>query len=469
MRIGYLALLGVLAAASAQGGGFDFRYVAKTGDINGDSRTDIYLHYQPAITPVAFDDLTIPVPQTRRNVGQFVLSQQADGKFQVVPATASEVGVMSSWPAANAVSVVVGDFNRDEEAEILLKNVSSAISGASDQLVFAPLTPGAPPSGVRAIDASINKFGTDLMGSANDPNYFDSGWKVVNQYDIEVSLPTYRCGGLYYPDTSELSPDPDTPGGPPGGDPGNGLPNGGAGCVFAFNANYVVTIKEWSWDSTGFSSEAFVIYRAVGAFYSATENKTIPADRVNVVLGQFEGLFGASFTVLRDLDVDVDVRPPDVIRRPQPWWLKELLRVITITRVLTTVGGVLIPESTTSDDTFEYYFHYGFKVHAPLFASGIKAWALKPAYVTPAANYTGLQAQDALALPIKDILDSPPDARYGVHVRPSIPRSAPQPAAPQTWQNFGLTRHRNGGGIEILLFAPTGPDTVFGPFPIEPF
>jgi hypothetical protein len=468
MRTRLVAVLTLALGTGAHADNFDFRYVARIGDLNSDSRLDIYLQHQPVIIPIALDELTIPIAQTRRQVGQFLLRQKSNGTFEVVAATASEVAQMSQWPKAASVSAVVGDFNRDLHSEIMLENLSSAIAGASDQLVFAPLTQGAVPLGVRAIDASISKFGTDLMASADNPSYFDSGWHVVNQYTIVVSLPTYLCNGAYYPDGSELDPDPSTPGGPPVA-PREWLPNGGAGCVFQFNANYSVTIREWEWDPSGFSTEAFLVYRAVGGYYSATENKTIPANRVDVVLDQFESLFGVAFNTLRDTSQDMDIDPDKVLRRPPPHWLRVLLRVVTLPRVLTTVGGVLWPSDTTDDDSFEYHMHYGFREHAPLFAGGIKAWLGKPAYVTPDLTLTGFVAQEVLALPIKDMQDSPPDALYAVHVRPSIPRSPPQPVDPRTWSGFGLTRHRDGGGVEILLFGPTGPATVFGPFPIVPF
>lgn len=168
-----LAAALILIASPARGEGFDEHYVAYYGDANSDGRTDIYLKWEPEITLIALDDLSIPVPLSRRDVPNTLLTQTASGGFVVDTSAA----LPSQWPKLpEPAFVAVMDFNMDGYMDIGLRALSSlpAIFPTSlrDQIVFAREVRGQRPSVVKILDAATQKFFTELFGWITNAQYF---------------------------------------------------------------------------------------------------------------------------------------------------------------------------------------------------------------------------------------------------------------------------------------------------------
>lgn len=167
-----LSLLVVSLGASAEG--FDRSYKLYVGDIDADGRTDIYVNWQPQLTIIAVDDLVVPIPRQPRGVGRFVLQQNASGGFGILSSlTPAQANAVASWPElASSVARIIEDFNADGYMDLRLRNLSSAISGVADQIVYAATSRNAAPFLVRSIDAALVKFATEVYGYVTDAQYF---------------------------------------------------------------------------------------------------------------------------------------------------------------------------------------------------------------------------------------------------------------------------------------------------------
>jgi len=193
-----LTLCGVNLEAFA-GVGFDDRFRLYSGHLNGDNRADLYLKWTPRIVPIALDDLTIPVALDRRDVPDFALIQAEDGTFSILSSlTAAQRQTVSGWPAAgNAVEVVPQDVNFDGKIDLIIRSLTAIIAGANNQFVLASSTPGAPPSTVRAVNATMRSFYHELAKWQNAPdvlvtNYYEQ-WVFIG-YSYEYD-PYYYCFG----------------------------------------------------------------------------------------------------------------------------------------------------------------------------------------------------------------------------------------------------------------------------------
>lgn len=205
-------------AAPPEYQGFPDRYVLRTGDLNGDGRTDMRLHFHPPVVTISLDDLTIPVVPPPP-AADFVLQQNATGGFDLVTAlTAAQRAVVASWPEVLA-SIIYGDINVDGYIDILIRDVAEIIPQAQDVIVFAGSTRGAPPAHVRSVDAAFKLFMRDVSGWIQNPqHYYDPGlvyacqpdlrWVLVPHYDSEFGEVWYTwelivvdvCGYYLNPD-----------------------------------------------------------------------------------------------------------------------------------------------------------------------------------------------------------------------------------------------------------------------------
>lgn len=191
----------VVPAFAADYGGFvDHEYVARSGDFNGDGRTDLFLKYRPKIIPIPLDDLTIPIP-VRQDVNDFVLQQRVDGGFDVVSnLSQSQREMVQGW-AVVILEMIRGDFNLDGLVDILIKNVGSIIPNALDTLVFAPPARAAPPAAVKGIDSAFKQFARDVTGWIENPDdYYTPGYYYTCQvgYAYVPVLYVDELGNYYY-------------------------------------------------------------------------------------------------------------------------------------------------------------------------------------------------------------------------------------------------------------------------------
>lgn len=193
-----LGLLFLLISSFAQASGFDGRYSVRTGDLNSDGRTDIYLRYMPRVVliPVGNTQAPIPIPS---DVGEFVLQQNSSGDFTLLTSlTSTQKNTVNQWATQAAISILTKDYNLDNVVDILLKGIGAVISGAHNVIVYASSTKGAPPSVVANVNASLTQFITDVGGFSDNPNYFASGVSVQCQWVYIYTLHYDPEIGYYY-------------------------------------------------------------------------------------------------------------------------------------------------------------------------------------------------------------------------------------------------------------------------------
>jgi hypothetical protein len=155
-----------------------YRYETRSGDANGDGRTDLLLS---RISGGQAGDGTLD---------KVLLIQDAAGHFASSVPSATQLSVAKGWPRT-AIRVILDDFNVDGFIDVFLKGVGAAVaaSGVPSQIVYAPgRTSSARPLGVRAVDAELKSF------AAESRDYFaDSGYFVDN---APVSIGLYPVTGL---------------------------------------------------------------------------------------------------------------------------------------------------------------------------------------------------------------------------------------------------------------------------------
>src|SRR5688572_23734461 len=106
-------LLALFASATASAVGFDDRYTVRTGDLNNDGRTDLYLKHNPRMAMIPLDDLIVPIPLPG-DVGEFVLQQNAAGNFDLVSTLGQAANdAIKQWAVQTAIEIVLKDFNVD--------------------------------------------------------------------------------------------------------------------------------------------------------------------------------------------------------------------------------------------------------------------------------------------------------------------------------------------------------------------
>ena len=174
--------------------GFDEHYTAHTGDLNGDTRTDVYLKHTPDLVFLPVNDKLVPVAPDQADVGDFVLVQNTDGTFDVQALTPSQKTIVSGWPAATGIRLDLGDFNLDNVHDIFVSGLSGALTGSLDknvvdQVVFASPETGARPIHVAAMTQDRKTFFSDAYKWSRDHDYFDDNApirktsRVVSSYD----------------------------------------------------------------------------------------------------------------------------------------------------------------------------------------------------------------------------------------------------------------------------------------------
>ena len=185
--------------------GFDESYQVFRGnfDANVDTATDLYVRKAPEIVLIHGDIITPIVIQS--DVTEFVLRQEADKTFSIVSdLTASQKSSMSQWPEA-AVEIVLGDLNVDGFLDLVLRGVDNVVTGADDQIVYAPGTPGSAPAFNRAIDADFRKFFEEVSEWMKNPDYFEENADPIMEVrTVTESFWVIEWCGLQPPPEAEV-------------------------------------------------------------------------------------------------------------------------------------------------------------------------------------------------------------------------------------------------------------------------
>lgn len=359
----------MLIGLSAHAGDFDSRYVPKTGDLNGDGLTDIYLHYQPKLVTVDVGDLIVPIPTSKRTLGDFVLQQETTGGFTPIAISSAQRAAVIAWQRAD-IKVQLGDFNLDGYQDAVLGNVRQTVPTAMDAIVIAPPAQGAIPPHVRSIDSELLQFVQDVDAWAKDHNYFASGW--VTEWELELEyVPLYDCDGF-----TQV------------GDPNNGNAYAYPGCGFLGWDYYWVWSPYTYYDATRFSANAREFVNLLAPYVYDAQRSLTDADAASMgnILSQALG-----FTTM-PMPNTVDVPPP--VHTPEFQRLKDLIRIlIRAGRVGSGPIAVLIPspvaDATLSPEEVQ-------QAHEALLAVAIEAASAEnPGFIT---LYHGTTVQSGLAL-----------------------------------------------------------------------
>lgn len=153
----------------------EYDYEARTGDINSDGATDIFIRRTSGGEPY------------NGVVEEVILQQTSSGSFQSLVPSALQKSTASSWPFAG-IEMVVEDFNVDGFADVLLKGVAAAVntSGIPNQMVYAPgQLLDAEPLGVRAVDASLTEFVGNSLDYFVNPNYYSQNVPIT-YYSVTI-------------------------------------------------------------------------------------------------------------------------------------------------------------------------------------------------------------------------------------------------------------------------------------------
>lgn len=137
------------------------RYLTRVGDIDADGRRDLFVE---RTSGGSAGDGTLDA---------VVLRRASNALFSPIVPSASQAATAHTWPVAD-VGLDLRDINIDGFADILLTNLSSmpGFGRALDQIVFAPGPSRLEPKGLRAVDADLARFGSDVRGYLQDRDYF---------------------------------------------------------------------------------------------------------------------------------------------------------------------------------------------------------------------------------------------------------------------------------------------------------
>src|SRR6186713_729146 len=152
--------LSCFSMSAYAGHGFDDRFTLRSGDLNGDGRTDLFLKWTPKMVMISVDDVSFPVPLNKRDVQDFVLQQTTTGTFTLLGnLTSAQQNTVAGWPkASSAVELHLDDFNFDGRVDLVIRNLKALISGADVQIIFASKNSGAAPVAVNAINATMRNL-----------------------------------------------------------------------------------------------------------------------------------------------------------------------------------------------------------------------------------------------------------------------------------------------------------------------
>lgn len=152
-----------LGAVTAQAAGFDNHFTVRSGDLNADGRTDLYLKWTPKFTMVQLDDLSFPVPRFRREMPDFVLQQTTGGTFTVVSLTPAQQTQVQQWPRApSAVALDLSDINFDGAFDLVIRNLAVLIPGIENQIVVASAAAGSVPTRAIPFSPTVRNFYRDV-------------------------------------------------------------------------------------------------------------------------------------------------------------------------------------------------------------------------------------------------------------------------------------------------------------------
>ena len=123
-----------------------------------------------------------------------ILSQESRGNVKLVVPSDTEIMTMSAYPVASTVELVLGDYNLDGFVDILLRGLGKAITGALDQIAYAPGGKvGGHSTVLNAVDDDFTSFVTQTSGWIRDIDYFEKNATRIPVGDYLDATRLRRC------------------------------------------------------------------------------------------------------------------------------------------------------------------------------------------------------------------------------------------------------------------------------------
>ena len=116
-----------------------------------------------------------------------VLRKTANG-FEFVAPDSVSGPPPSGWPVSSTVDLVLNDINLDGFVDVLVRGLGSAITGALDQIVYAPGRAGGSPIVLNAVDDSLKNFLSEVSSWTQNPMFFQQ-----HQEPGEVTVTIHRA------------------------------------------------------------------------------------------------------------------------------------------------------------------------------------------------------------------------------------------------------------------------------------
>ena len=110
----------------------------------------------PATATMLFIDRTSSA--AGGGVFQDIVLRKSGNAFELVEPGSVAGTSPGSWSTTTAVDLVLNDINLDGFVDVLVRGLGSAITGAVDQIVYAPGRTGGSPTILTAVDSSLKKL-----------------------------------------------------------------------------------------------------------------------------------------------------------------------------------------------------------------------------------------------------------------------------------------------------------------------
>ena len=139
----------------------------------------------PANATAIFIDRTSSA--TGGGVFQDIVLRKSGNAFELVDPGSVTGTAPGSWSTTTAVDLVLNDINLDGFVDILVRGLGGAITGALDQIVYAPGRSGGSSVILNAVDSSLKTFLSEVGSWTQDPTYFQR-----HQEPGEVTVTVHR-------------------------------------------------------------------------------------------------------------------------------------------------------------------------------------------------------------------------------------------------------------------------------------
>ena len=142
----------------------------------------------PATATMLFIDRTSAA--TGGGVFQDIVLRKSGNAFELVEPGSVAGTSPGSWSTTTAVDLVLNDINLDGFVDVLVRGLGSAITGAVDQIVYAPGRTGGSPTILTAVGSSLKNFLFEVGSWTQNPMFFQ---QQTEPYRVRIYLYRKNC------------------------------------------------------------------------------------------------------------------------------------------------------------------------------------------------------------------------------------------------------------------------------------